>query len=136
MNEAVTTPVEKTPRVLVWIGRLMALPVAFLFGMSAVMKFKGGPEFSEGMAKLGLPESMIVPLAILELVCLVLYLVPWTAVLGAILLTGYLGGAICTHWRVEDSFVIQVGLGIFLWLGLYLRDRRLWQLIPFRSLTE
>ncbi|QDV17710.1 hypothetical protein Pan153_23640 [Gimesia panareensis] len=136
MNELVTQPALKTPRVLVWIGRLMALPVAFLFGMSAVMKFKGGPEFSEGMAKLGLPESMIVPLAILELVCLVLYLVPWTAVLGAILLTGYLGGAICTHWRVEDSFVIQVGLGIFLWLGVYFRDRRLWQLIPYRNLSE
>lgn len=136
MNELVTQPALKTPRVLIWIGRLMALPVAFIFGMSAVMKFKGGPELSDGMAKMGLPESMIVPLAILELVCLVLYLVPWTAVLGAILLTGYLGGAICTHWRVEDSFVIQVGLGIFLWLGLYLRDRRLWRLVPFRSLTE
>lgn len=134
MNESETQAVAKTPRVLIWIGRLMALPVAFLFGMSAVMKFQGGPEFAEGMTKLGLPESMVVPLAILELVCLVLYLVPWTAVLGAILLTGYLGGAICTHWRVEDSFVIQVGLGIFLWLGLYLRDRRLWELIPFRTL--
>ena len=136
MNESVTLPVEKTPRALVWIGRLLALPVAFIFGMSAVMKFKGGAELSEGMAKMGLPESMIVPLAILELVCLVLYLIPWTAVLGAILLTGYLGGAICTHWRVEDSFVIQTGLGVVLWLGLYFRDRRLWQLIPFRSLSE
>ncbi|QDT83711.1 hypothetical protein MalM14_13450 [Gimesia chilikensis] len=99
------------------------------------MKFKGGPEMTDGMAKLGLPESMILPLAILELVCLVLYLVPWTAVLGAILLTGYLGGAICTHWRVGDPFVVQAGLGVVLWLSVYLRDRRLWQLIPFRGLS-
>lgn len=134
MNEATSPPV-KTPRALVWIGRLLALPVVFLFGMSTVMKFKGGPEMTDGMAKLGLPESMILPLAILELVCLVLYLVPWTAVLGAILLTGYLGGAICTHWRVGDPFVVQVGLGVVLWLSVYLRDRRLWQLIPFRGLA-
>lgn len=136
MNEPETHPVSKTPYVLIWVGRLMALPIAFIFGMSAIMKFKGGPEFSEGMAKLGLPESMVVPLAILELICLVLYLLPWTSVMGAILLTGYLGGAICTHWRVDDSFVVQVGLGFFLWLGLYFRERRLWQLIPWRKLSK
>ncbi len=65
--------------------------------------------------------------------CAVLYLIPALAVLGAILLTGFMGGAICTHWRVGDPFFIQVALGIFVWLGLYLRERRLKALIPFRT---
>jgi catechol 2,3-dioxygenase-like lactoylglutathione lyase family enzyme len=63
------------------------------------MKLKGGPELAQGMAHLGLPGSMVVPLAILELSCVVVYLIPATSVLGAIVLTGYIGGAICTHWR-------------------------------------
>jgi hypothetical protein len=84
------------------------------------------------MAHLGLPDSMVVPLAILVLSCVVIYMVPATSVLGASLLTGYIGGAICTHWRVGDSFVVQIALGIFVWLGLYLREPRLKVLIPLR----
>jgi len=71
------------------------------------------------MAHMGLPDSMVLPLAILELICLVIYLIPWTAVLGAILLTGYLGGAICIHWRVGDPVVIQSGIGVLVWLGIF-----------------
>jgi len=88
------------------------------------------------MAHMGLPDSMVLPLAILELICLVIYLIPWTAVLGAILLTGYLGGAICIHWRVGDPVVIQSGIGVLVWLGIFLRDRRLWQLLPFRKINQ
>jgi len=75
---------------------------------------------------------MVVPLAILELTCVVIYLIPTTSVLGAILLAGYIGGAICTHWRVGDPFIVQILLGIFVWLGLYLREDRLRALIPLR----
>jgi hypothetical protein len=64
----------------------------------------------------------------------VIYLIPATAVLGAILLTGYIGGAICTHLRVGDPFFIQIAIGIFIWLGLYLRESRLKKLIPLRAL--
>jgi len=103
-----------------------------MFLMSAAMKLKGGPELAEGMAHLGLPSSMVVPLAILELTCVVIYLIPMTSVLGAILLAGYVGGAICTHWRVGDPFIVQILLGIFVWLGLYLREDRLKALIPLR----
>jgi len=87
----------------------------------------------QGMAHLGLPESLILPLAILEISCVVIYLIPATSILGAILLTGYIGGAICTHWRVGDPFFIQIALGVVVWLGLYLRENRLKALIPLRT---
>jgi len=96
------------------------------------MKMKGGPEVFQGFGHLGLPESMRIPLAILELSCLLVYLIPPTAMLGAVLLTGYLGGAICTHWRVGDPFIVQVVLGLVVWLGLYLREGRLRILLPVR----
>jgi hypothetical protein len=99
------------------------------------MKFIGGPELSQGMAHLGLSDKMVLPLAILELACVVIYLIPPTAVLGAILLTGYLGDAILTHWRVGDPFYVQIVLGIVIWLGIWLREDRLKPLIPVRSQT-
>jgi len=107
--------------------------VSLVFLMSAFMKLKGGAEVMQGMAHLGLPESLILPLAILEVSCVVIYLIPATSILGAILLTGYIGGAICTHLRVGDPFFIQIALGIFVWLGLYLRENRLKALIPLRT---
>jgi len=115
-----------------WLGRVISGLVSLLFLVSALMKLHGGAEAKQGMAHLGLPESLIVPLAILEISCVVVYLVPVTAVLGAILLTGYVGGAICTHWRVGDPVLIQIALGILVWLGLYLREARLQALIPLR----
>ena len=117
---------------IVWVGRVISILASLLFLFSAFMKLKGGPELAKGMAHLGLPESMVVPLAILELSCVVIYLIPATSVLGAILLAGYLGGAICTHWRVGDPFVVQIVLGLFVWLGIYLREDRLKALIPLR----
>jgi len=119
-------------RYVVWASWAISVVLSLMFLMSAFMKFKGGPELSQGMAHLGLPDSMVMPLAILELSCLVVYLIPATSVLGAILLTGYLGGAICTHWRVGDPFVVQIALGVFVWLALYLREGRLKDLIPLR----
>jgi hypothetical protein len=97
------------------------------------MKLKGGPELKQGIDHLGIPDSMIIPLAILEISCVVIYAIPQTSVLGAILLTGYMGGAICTHWRVGDLFIFQIVLGILLWLGLYLREDRLKGLLPSRK---
>src|SRR6266850_5483397 len=105
---------------VVWVGRVISVLASLMFVMSSFMKVKGGAEVTQGMAHLGLPESLIMPLAILEISCVVVYLIPATSVLGAILLTGYIGGAICTHWRVGDLFFIQAALGIFVWLGIYL----------------
>lgn len=119
-------------RKIVWVGRVISGLVSFLFAMSAFMKFRGGAEVTQGMAHLGLPESLILPLGILEISCVVTYVIPATAVLGAILLTGYIGGAILTHLRVGDPFYMQIVIGIFIWLGLFLRENRLRDLIPLR----
>lgn len=118
---------------LVWAGRAISVLLSLLFAISAFMKLRGGPEVMQGMAHLGLPESLIIPLGILEISCVVIYLIPATSVLGAILLTGYIGGAICTHLRVGDPFFMQIAIGIFVWLGLYLRENRLKALIPLRK---
>jgi DoxX-like protein len=125
----VATPSGK----IVWTGRVISVLASLGFLLSAVMKLKGGPELDQGMAHLGLPSSMVVPLAILELSVVVIYLIPPTAVLGAILVTGYVGGTICTHWRVGDPFIAQIVLGILIWLGLYLREPRLKDLLPIRK---
>jgi DoxX-like family len=117
---------------LVLVGWIASILASLLFLFSASMKLKGGPELAKGMEHLGLPESMVVPLAILELSCVVIYLIPPTSVLGAILLAGYMGGAICTHWRVGDAFVVHIVLGLSVWLGIYLREDRLKALIPLR----
>lgn len=117
---------------LVWAGRILTVLVSLLFVMSAAMKFVGGPEVKAGMGKLGLPESLVLPLGILELTCVAIYLVPPTSILGAILLTGYLGGAICTHLRVGDPIYLHIVLGIVVWLGVFLREERLRKLIPLR----
>jgi len=124
--------VVSASRKIVWVGRGISILVSLLFAMSALMKLRGGPEVIQGMAHLGLPESLIVPLAILEISCVVIYAIPATSVLGAILLTGYIGGAICTHLRVGDPFFMQIAIGIFVWLGLYLREDRLKGLLPLR----
>ncbi len=118
---------------IVWVGRGISVLVSLVFLMSAFMKLKGGAEVMQGMAHLGLPESLILPLAILEVSCVVIYLIPATSILGAILLTGYIDGAICTHWRVGDPFFMQIAIGIVVWLGLYLRENRLKALIPLRT---
>ena len=116
-----------------WAGRAISVLASLVFLMSAVMKLVGGPALEQGMAHLGIPFSLAVPLAILEISCVVVYLVPATAVLGAILLTGYMGGAICTHLRVGDPFYVQIALGVLVWLGLYLREGRLKGLVPLRT---
>ena len=128
--ESSTPPVSKK---ILWTGYIMsALPVLMLL-FSGIMKFIPSPQLNEGFAHLGLPVSFAFGLGVLELACTVLYIIPRTAVLGAILLTGYLGGAILTHLRVGDPYSVQPLLGVLLWGGLWLRDPRLRALIPLRS---
>ena len=120
-----------------WTGRVLsALPAAFLL-LDAVMKFVKPEPVLKGTVELGFSESVILPLGVVLLASTLLYLVPRTAVLGAILLTGYLGGAVCTHVRVGNPLfshvLFPVYLGVLLWLGLYLRDRRVRALLPLRT---
>lgn len=119
---------------MVWTGRVLsALPV-LLLTFSGVMKLMKSDDVVKGMADLGYPEQVTIPLGIVELACTAIYAIPQTAVLGAILLTGYMGGTIATHVRLDEQFVVHVLIGIVIWLGLYLRDRRLRELLPLRSL--
>lgn len=121
---------------LVWTGRLLSFLVCMPFIFSAVSKLfyeKMFPQMPEEMAKIGLPMSILTPVAILEVLCIVMYLVPVTSVLGAVLFTGYLGGAILTHLRVEQSVFLHIVLGLVIWLGIYLREPRLHSVLPFRK---
>lgn len=122
---------------MVWGGRIMSgLPALFLL-MDGVMKlFK--PDFVvQGTVQLGYPESCIVPLGIVLTVSALLYMVPRTAVLGAILLTGYLGGAVATHVHASHplfNVLFPAFFGVVLWGGLFLRDARIRALLPLRSI--
>ena len=116
-----------------WTSWILSGLASAMFLFSATMKLVGGPDVEKGFEHLGLPIAMATPLAILEIACVVVYLVPATAVLGAVLQAGYLGGAICTHWRVGDPFFVQIAIGVGLWLAVYLREPRLRALIPLRS---
>jgi len=100
---------------------------------SAVMKLMGGPDLATGFDQLGWPIALAVPLGILELAITVIYLIPRTSVIGAILVTGYLGGAVATHLRINEAWIIQFLLGVMVWGGLYLRDPRIRELIPFNK---
>ncbi|HEV8605793.1 MAG TPA: DoxX family protein [Tepidisphaeraceae bacterium] len=118
-----------------WTGRILsAIPVLILL-MSGVMKFLKLPAVVQGFEHLGYPAKLALLLGILEVGCTIIYLIPRTSILGAILLTGYLGGAIASHVRIGEypNFVTIVILGILVWLGLYLRDPRLRALIPLRT---
>lgn len=121
------------PKAALWGGRIMSAVPALLLLFSAIMKFNPPPDAAEGFDHLGVSMDLSRPLGVLELTCVLVYLVPQTAVLGAILLTGYLGGAIMTHVRVGDPIFTQPLLGLFIWGGLWLRDRRLRKIIPLRS---
>src|SRR5258708_574373 len=89
-RKSVSTPSVVT----LWTGRVISGLASAMFIFSAAMRLKGGRELAQGMAHLGLPDTMVLPLAIVELTCVAIYLIPPTAVLGAILLAGYMGGAI------------------------------------------
>jgi hypothetical protein len=125
---------ERSKKV-VWAGRIVSGLASGMFAMSAMMKLKGGAGPEQMFAHLGLGAVLILPIALLELGSVAIYLVPRTAVLGAILLTGFMGGAILAHLRVGEPPVIQALLGIFVWLGLYLRESRLRALLPLRSVA-
>ncbi len=109
-------------------GRVLSGIGVLFLAMDATMKLLQLPVAVEGTTQLGYPEAVILPIGIIQLACLVLYVVPRTAVLGAILWTGYLGGAIATHVRVGNPLLTHVLFPIYvaalLWGGLWLRDRR------------
>ena len=121
-----------TTKKMLWAGYVVsALPVA-VFVFSAVMKFSKAEEPMKGYLELGWSPNAAVCLGITELVCTLIYVIPRTTILGAILLTGYMGGAIATHARIGQAFYLQILIGVLVRLGPFLRDSRLRALIPWR----
>jgi hypothetical protein len=119
---------------VVWTGRVLSAIPVLILAMGAFMALTGSPEMKDAFTKhFGYPENALLGIVIAEIGCAVLYAIPRTAVLGAVLMTGYLGGAVATHVRVGESFLMALAVGVVAWAGLYLRDRRLRALLPLRE---
>jgi uncharacterized membrane protein YphA (DoxX/SURF4 family) len=124
-------------KALTWVGWVITVLVALLMTASGTMKLRNPPQLAEQFVdKFGYPEDVTLYIGIVELSCAALYLIPPTAILGAVLLTGYLGGAIATHVRVHDSFIPPAVIGVFVWIALFLRDPRVRALLPIRMPTQ
>ena len=120
-------------KIMLWVGYLFsALPVLLLL-FSGGMKVMQPASVLEGFVRLGYPENLALGIGIVELACVAIYLAPPTSVLGAILLTGYLGGATATHLRVGEPVFAPIILGMMVWAGLFFRDARIRALIPLRE---
>lgn len=130
------TQTSKVSKPALWTGRIVSGLVVLFMLFDGTVKILKMPPAVEGTVRLGYPVSVIAPLGFVVLVCVVLYVIPRTAAMGAILLTGFLGGATATQVRVQDPwFLFPLGLGALAWFGLYLRDERLRGIIPLRTLN-
>jgi len=133
-SDAEAAPVSKAA---LWIGRIISGLVVLFLLFDAGGKLVKSANVVQWHLQLGYPERAILPIGIALLISTILYAIPRTSILGAILLTGYLGGAVATHVRVGDPLITHVlfpaYFGVLLWLGLFLRDARLRVLIPLRS---
>jgi hypothetical protein len=111
-----------------WTGRILSGVAVLFLTFDIVIKFMHIAPVTQAMAQLGIPDHLVLTIATIQTVCLVLYLIPRTSVLGAILYTGYLGGAILANLRVElplfSHVLFPTYIGALLWAGLYLRDTR------------
>ena len=121
-------------RWLPWAGRVVSLWPVYVLLSSASWKLTGQPWYVAEWGRIGYPEGFLTGIALVQLASLVLYLIPQTAVLGAVLLTGYLGGAIASYVRIgePDPVLVPLSTSLIAWLGLYLREPRLWSLLPIR----
>jgi len=121
------------PRGLWWTGAVLSTLTVLLLLFSAMGKFLKPDGMEANIKELDWRMDQMTSLGIVEVVCVILYVVPQTAVLGAILLTAYLGGATATHARLDQPYFIPIIVGGIMWLGLYLREPRLWPLTPIRK---
>jgi uncharacterized membrane protein YphA (DoxX/SURF4 family) len=125
-----------TPRWTIWAGRILAVPPVLMLIMSGVMKVAGVAAVVRDFGgRFGFPAGTLTPIGLLELGCTAVFLVPRTTVLGAVLLTGFLGGAVVAHVRTGEYLVSLAPalLGVFVWGSVYLREPRLRALLPLRG---
>jgi hypothetical protein len=118
---------------MLWTGRIITVAVGLFLLFDCSVKLMKAPAAVQGTVQLGYPESTVVPIGLVLLASLAFYLLPRTSMLGAILLTGYLGGATATMVRVSSPWVLfPVLIGMLVWAGLYFRDEQLRVMIPLR----
>jgi hypothetical protein len=133
-SASASPPADAIGRGARWTGRVLSGIAALFLLMDGAFKLLATPEARDGTSALGYSPSVLVPLGVVQLLCLAVYLVPRTAVLGAVLWTGYLGGAIATHVRVGNPWashtLFPVYVALLLWGGLWLRDRRVRAVLP------
>ena len=129
-SDSQTAPVSKTS---LWAGRIISALVVLFLLFDAVTKLMKIAPVLEAFTRLGFSTGLAVPIGGLLLVCTIVYVIPPTSILGAILLTAYLGGATVTQVRAGEPFYFPVIFGMLVWGGLYLREERLRALIPLRS---
>ena len=120
-----------------WTGRGLTVTVVFLLTLDSLGKLLQAAPVVAGTIQLGYPSSLVLPLGVLLLLCVAAYAIPSTSVLGAVLLTGYLGGAIATHARVQNPLLnhtlFPTYVAALVWGGLFLREPRLRALLPWRA---
>lgn len=122
---------------MLWAGRVVSVLPALMLLFAGGMKLMKSAAVLQGFAQYGFPDRLVLVVGILEVACTIVYLVPRLSVLGAILMTAFLGGATASNVRIGNpSWVITVILGILVWAGLYLRDARVRALIPLRSRVQ
>ncbi|HEU4385624.1 MAG TPA: DoxX family protein [Anaeromyxobacteraceae bacterium] len=134
-EQALAGPTAGAPsKGVIWVSRVLSAIPVLMMGFGGIMKILRNPMvLADWSTRFGYPDGALVPIGVAELACAVLYIIPRTSVLGAILVAGYLGGATATHVRVsEGAFVAPAVLGILAWAGLYLREPRLRALLPLR----
>jgi uncharacterized protein YjeT (DUF2065 family) len=116
-----------------WAGRIFGALAVLLFVVTGLFSLLKPAVAAQAAARYGYPDGAMLRIALVEIACAVVYAIPRTSVLGAILLTGYLGGATATHVRAGEPFFLPVVVGVVVWLGLFLREDRLRTLVPLRS---
>jgi hypothetical protein len=132
---AATQPVSGT-KPIIWTGRVISALAILFLAFDSIIKVLNTAPAVEATTQLGYPAGLVIGLGILELACLAIYIFPRTAVLGAILLTGYLGGALATQVRASSplfSIIFPIIIGALIWGGLFVREKRLRALLPLRQ---
>lgn len=130
-----TTHVQLRPasRGAIWTGRILVGLVAVMFLVTGSFATMAPPNIVKNMTDLGYPANAVRPIGIVQALIGILLLIPQTSVLGGLLIIAYLGGATATHVRAGQPFILPVIVGIVVWIGLLLRERRLRELLPLRS---
>jgi DoxX-like family len=128
--ESMNSPEASISQTTLWSGRILSAIPAGMLLLTGTMKLMHPPMIEEGFRRFGIPQQQMLGIGLLEVACTLLYVIPGTGVLGALLLTGYIGGAIMTAVRIGDAWILPFLIGVLLWGGLWLRDPRLRNLLP------